>query len=180
MRLMLALPRTAQMLEQVRLLAMLRLADGWSQQEVAQFLGVSVRTVRRWRRRFRREGEAGLAPKPGRGRPPKLSDAQAEQVLSWVERSPCEFGFATERWTAPRLGCVIEQSFGVHLNHRYLNDWLRRRGVTPQMPQRQPRERDQALIDAWVARQWPRIKKRPATCGRPSVLRTKPGSCWRP
>ena len=52
-------------------------------------------------------------------------------------------------------------------------------GITPQMPQRQPRERDQALIDAWVRRDWPRVKKRRGICTQPLVLRTKAGSCWR-
>lgn len=176
---MLTLPRTAQILEQVRLLALLRIAEGWSQQDVAAFLGVSVRSVRRWRRAARLHGEAGLAPKPGRGRPPKLDDGQARQVLSWLDRSACEFGFATERWTAPRVALLVERTLDARLHPRYLNDWLRRRGVTPQTPQRQPRERDEALIDGWMRYQWPRVKKRRATCRRRSVLPTNPASCWR-
>ena len=52
---MTVLPWTAQVSEQVRLLAMLRLADGWSQQDVADFLGISRRSVRRWQRSFRDE-----------------------------------------------------------------------------------------------------------------------------
>lgn len=177
---MLILPRTAPVLEQVRLLAILRLADGWTRQEVAEFLDISTRTVGRWRQRFRREGEAGLACPPGRGRPPKLDAVQARQVLGWLDRSACDFGFTTERWTAPRVASLIEQNFALRFNARYLNDWLRRHGMTPQMPQRQPRERNQALIDAWVEHQWPRIKKRPATCTQPLDLLTKAGSCSLP
>jgi transposase len=162
------LPWTAPVAEQVRILALLRLSEGWTRQEVAQFLGVHPRTLRRWQSRLRREGEAGLSDRPRSGRPPKLSAAQAEQVLGWVEgRSPRDFGFVTERWTAPRLAAVIEREFDVRLHRRYLNEWLRRHGVTPQVPQRQPRERDPLLIEAWVRHQWPRIKKKPATCTRP-------------
>jgi transposase len=161
------------------LLAVLRLAEGWSQQEVAEFLGVTTRSVRRWWHEFRRCGQAGLAAKPGRGRPPKLDELQAREILSWLDRSPREFGFVTERWTAPRLASLIGQNFGVRLNARYLSDWVRRHGVTPQMPERQPRERNQRLIDAWVGHQWPCIKKRRVTCTRPSVLPTRVDSCWR-
>jgi transposase len=75
------LPWTAPVTEQVRMLAVLRLADGWTQEEVGQFLGVHPRTVRRWRSRLRREGESGLCDRPRSGRPPKLPAAQAEQVL---------------------------------------------------------------------------------------------------
>jgi len=176
---MITLPRTAHVLEQVRLLAMFRLAEGWTQQEVAEFLDISTRSVRRWRRRFRDEGEAGLAPQPGRGRPTKLTAGQVEQILAWLDRSACAFGFPTERWTAPRVALLVAQTFDVHLHPRYLSDWLRRHGVTPQMPQRQPRERDEALIEAWVAHQWPRIKKRSATCTERSALPTRAASCSR-
>jgi transposase len=176
---MTTLPWTAQAQasEQLRLLAMFRVADGWSQQFVADFLGVSRRTVVRWRGRFRREGEAGLLPRSRPGRPPKLSDRQAEQVLSWIEHSACDFGFDNEWWIAPRLAWLIEQRLGVRMNPRYLNDWLARRGITPQMPQHQPRERNEQLINAWMRHQWPRIKKRREACTEPLFLRTKAGSC---
>ena len=166
--------------EQVRLLAVLRLDDGWSRQDVCDFFDISMRSVKRWcKDRRDAGGDAGLLTRPRSGRPPKLGDAQAQQVLGWLGRSACDFGFATDRWTAPRVAAVIDERLGVRFNARYLNDWLGRRGVTPQMPQRRPRERDEALIDAWVRRDWPRVKKRRVTCTRPLVLRTKAGSCWR-
>lgn len=177
---MMTLPRTANASEQVRLLAMLRLDEGWSRQDVCEFLGVSGRSLRRWRKQMRDgDGDVGLLDKPRCGRPAKLDDVQAAQVLSWLGRSACDFGFATERWTAPRVSALIEQHLGVRFNARYLNDWLGRRGITPQMPQRQPRERDQGSIDAWVRRDWPRVKKKRVTCTRPLVLRTKAGFCSR-
>jgi hypothetical protein len=39
--------------------------------------------------------------------------------------------------------------------------WLLRHplGFTPQRPVRQATERDQAAIDQWVARDWPRIRQ---------------------
>lgn len=154
---------------QIRLLAMLGLADGWSQQDIAEVLGVSPRSVRRWRRRFCEEGEAGLLTRPRSGRPPKLNVEQVRQVLSWLDRSACDFGYATDRWTAPRLAALISEHFGVRLCAGYLNDWLRRHGVTPQMPQRQPRERSETLIQGWMRHRWPRIKKRLVTCMQPSV-----------
>ena len=176
---MLPQPWTASTWEQMRLLAMLRLADGWSQQEVADFIGVSTRSIRRWQRSVRDNPDSGLLKKPRSGRPPKLDLEQTGQVLSWMDRSACEFGFATDRWTAPRVASVIEQRSGVCFSAGYLNDWLRRRGVTPQMPQRQPRERDEEGIHAWVRQQWPRIKKRPAIFTEPLVLQMKVDSCWR-
>lgn len=152
--------RPSETTEYLRRLAVIRVMEGESPETVADLLGVSERSVWRWLKRWRSEGEVGLALHPGRGRPSKLTEAQTQQILDWVEQSPTDFGFTTERWTAPRLAWLIEKSFGVHLNARYLNDWARRHGITPQMPQRQARERDEKLIAGWVAHQWPRLKKR--------------------
>lgn len=175
---MMLLPWTACTSEQVRRLALLRRAEGWSQRDVAEFVGVRVRTVRRW------ESSAGENPgllfKPRSGRPPKLDAEQAGQVLAWLDRDAGEFGFPTERWTAPRVRELIERTWGIRYNPRYLNDWLRHHGVTPQMPQKQPRERDEGLIESWVRHQWPRIKKRPANFTGSLVLQTKAASCSRP
>jgi transposase len=153
-------PRKASPAEQLRRLAVALARDGDPPELVAGLLQVSERSVWRWLSAWRADGDAGLATKPGQGRPPKLKESQAREVLGWVERSPCEFGFATDRWTAPRVAAVIERWYGVRMNHRYLNDWLGRRGITPQVPERRPRERDEGAIGGWLASQWPAIKKR--------------------
>lgn len=152
-------PRTAASLEFVRRLAIDCLNAGAAPVEVADLLRVSERSVWRWLAAARADPAAGLNAKPGRGRPPKLSATQAGEVLGWFERSPCDFGFPTERWTAPRVAAQIARRFGVSMNPRCLNDWLRRHRITPQIPETRPRERDPVRLRAWLAQRWPRIKK---------------------
>lgn len=151
--------RSAQELERIRRLAVKRVKQGRLQKDVAEFLEVDPRTVRRWVKADRDRGAAGLAAKPHPGAKPKLNVDQERQVLSWLERSPVEFGFPTELWTAPRVTRLIRERLKVQFNHRSINAWLTKRGITPQKPQRVPRERDQAKIDQWLKRDWPRIKK---------------------
>jgi transposase len=152
---------SAEELERRRRLAIARLVDGYSPQEVADFLEVHVHSVYRWLDSYLRRGETGLARQPMPGRPPKLTARQSAAVLRWLGHTPQEFGFATSRWTAPRLAWVIDQRFGVSLHPRYLNAWLSQRGISPQIPARVARERDPAAIAHWVRYQWPRIKKSP-------------------
>jgi transposase len=147
-------------LEYRRRLAIQRITDGYSTQEVADFLGVDPSTVRRWSAAFRGRGEAGLVAKPVAGRPSKLSLTQEKIALRWLTESPTHHGFETELWTAARLGLLIREEFGVGLNPRYLSTWLWERGFTPQKPERVPRERDPEAIAAWLESDWPRIKKR--------------------
>jgi transposase len=153
-------PGSADELEYRRRLAVQRVADGYSTQEVADFLGVDTSTVRRWLAAFRDRGEDGLAVKPVSGRPGKLSPTQEKIALRWLTESPTHHGFETELWTAARLGRLIREEFGVGLNPRYLSTWLRERGYTPQKPERVPRERDPKAIAAWLGSDWPRIKKK--------------------
>jgi transposase len=110
---------------------------------------------------FQARGSAGLEARPVSGRPGKLTSTQEKIALRWLTESPMHHGFETELWTAARLAQLIREEFGVGLNPRYLSTWLRERGLTPQKPERVPRERDPEAIAAWLEADWPRIKKKP-------------------
>jgi transposase len=148
-------------LEHRRLLAVQRVLEGYDVEEVAEFLGVAPRSVRRWVAAYRQSSEVGLVARPAAGRPPKLTHAQEEVIRRWLADKATEHGFPTDLWTGPRLAHMIRQEFDVDLNPKYLTVWLRNRGFTPQMPHRVPRQRDPVAIAAWLASDWPRIKKRP-------------------
>jgi transposase len=148
-------------LERRRFLAVQRVLEGYSTQEVAEFLGVDPRSVRRWLAAYRQDRRRGLRSRPTPGRPPKLTTTQEKIVRRWLADKPTEHGFATDLWTGPRLATSIHQEFGIRLHPRYLSAWLRDRGFTPQKPRRVPRQRDPGAIAAWLEVQWPRIKKKP-------------------
>jgi transposase len=145
-------------LEYRRLLAVQRVADGYSPQEVAEFLGVDPRSVRRWLAASRSGGD-GLLARPIPGRAPKLTTTQEKIVLRWLSDLPTEYGFPTHLWSAPRLAQLIEQAFDTRFHPNYLSTWLRQRGYTPQKPRRVPRERDDKAIARWLAEDWPRIQR---------------------
>jgi transposase len=139
-----------------RCLGIQRVADGYSTQEVADFLGVDPSTVRRWLAADRRSGTDG----PGPGRPTKLTSTQQKVALRWLSEPPTEHGFPTDLWSASRLALLIEEVFAVRFNPNYLSTWLRQRGYTPQKPRRVHRERDDKAITRWLDRDWPRIKQK--------------------
>src|SRR5262245_38826484 len=147
-------------LERRRLTAIQRLLEGHPPEDVADILGVTRKSLRRWLAAFQRDGPGAVAAKPAQGRPPKLSSTQEKIILRWLNESPVQFGFSTDLWTGRRLSQLIEEEFGVRLDFRYLSDWLRQRGITPQKPQRVPRERDPERIAKWIEADWPRIKKK--------------------
>lgn len=162
-------------LERRRRLALRRLRQGHSTSEVAAFLEVDPRSVRRWAAVHAESGSRGLAARAAAGRPCKLDYTQEKVVHRWLACRPQEFGFATDLWTTRRLAALIRDAFGVDFNTRYLCDWLGRRGYTPQKPQRVPRERDERRIRGWRRRDWPRIQKKCATSAEAWFSSTKAG-----
>jgi hypothetical protein len=76
-------------------------------------------------------------------------------------------GFPTERWTLTRVAHVVQQRFGVHYHPHYLAEPLHRLGFTPQRPPTQAKERDDALVEAWVRHDWEAVKKGLVEAGQP-------------
>lgn len=168
-------PGTAAELERRRYLAVRRLQDGYTAQEVADFLGVHLRTVRSWAAAYARDPLTGLTAKPPPGRPCKLTASRERTVLTWFLKSPKSFGFPTDLWTARRVAQVIACKWGVAFNPRYLDHWLAARGITPQKPQRVPREADRAAIDQWRAADWVRLQNGRDASGPPLRSSTNAG-----
>jgi transposase len=158
-----------------RRLAIQRLLEGASVQEVAEFLEVEPRSVQRWWRVFSQAGWDGLAAGGKGGRPPKLTPTQEKIVVRWLQDAPTDFGFDTELWTCRRLAQLIREEWGIDLHPRYLPRWLRERGFTPQKPERIPRERQSEVIANWLARDWPGIKKKRCSRRRTSFSSMKAG-----
>jgi transposase len=169
-------------LQRRRHLAVQRIAEGYSAEEVADFLDVTVRSVWRWLAAFRRYGDDGLAAWPGLGpgRPPKLTSTQEKIVLRWLSDSPTEYGFTTDLWSCPRLAQLVEQEFGVQFHPHYLSVWLRQRGCTPQKPRRVPREQNDEAIARWLAEDWPRIKRKARRRGACLLLLDESGLLMAP
>jgi transposase len=152
-------PGTPSELEHRRRLAVPRVLEGYSTEEVADFLGVDGSTVRRGVAAFRDQGDQGLVACPVPGRPRKLTATQEKIARRWLTESPLKLGFATARWTGPRLADLIQQELGIEFPPQDLNAGMRGRGFTPQKPPRVPRGRDPEALAKGLATQGPRIKK---------------------
>ncbi|MFD3537289.1 winged helix-turn-helix domain-containing protein [Streptomyces sp. NPDC058664] len=157
--------------ERVRLQAVERFEGGQKNREIAAALRVSERFVERWRRQWRERGEAGALSKGSPGRP-RLSDAQ----IARLERGPLAHGWADQRWTLARIKTLIGRLFRV--SYAVEGTWLllKRHGWSWQQPARRAIERDDAVVEVWKKKTWPRVRapRRPVTAG--SSSRTKPDS----
>lgn len=126
---------------------------------IARALGVSRQSVSRWQQTLERDGRAGLTRRPHTGRPPKLRPVQWQRLTRLLARGATAAGFDTERWTLRRIAAVAEQQLHVRYHFRSFSRVLRAHGWSPQRPATRALERNEALIDAWLKRDWPRIKR---------------------
>lgn len=137
-------------------------ARGKRQVDVVAELGVSAQTASRWHRDWLAGGRAALAGAGRAGRKRWLSDGQLAEVEAALADGPKAHGYPTDMWTLARVAEVIERTTGVRYSQTQTWTILRERlGWTRQRPARRAVERNDEAIAAWVAKDWPRIKKAP-------------------
>jgi transposase len=139
------------------------------QAQIARDLGVREAAVSQWKKKLDQGGSAALQPRQAGGRPAKLDQAAKQTLVSKLEAGAVAAGFSTEQWTQARVKQVIEQEFGVVYHRKYVSRLLHKLGWSVQKPDSRALERDEALIQAWLRRDWPRIKKSAATRRRNRV-----------
>lgn len=148
-------------LERRRARAIDLLDNGYGPIEVAQMVGVTRRSVRRWNAAYRHQGARGIRAKPAPGRPPKLNAAARKRLERVLLKGARAAGFPTDLWTCPRVARLIRTHFGISYHVDHVGRLLRWLDWSPQRPERRALERDEEAIRRWVKHDWPRIKKKP-------------------
>jgi transposase len=146
-------------LEVRRRLAVRMLSQGVSPSEVAELVGANLSSVKRWKAAWQKGGDAALAAKPHPGRPPRLTTAQKRQLERILLRGPRAAGLGSDLWTCRRVAETIRRTFGVSYHVDHVWRILQSLGWSCQKPELRARERDEAAIERWRTRDWPRIKK---------------------
>jgi transposase len=151
------------------------LDEGLSKAEAGRRVGAHRNSVALWVKAHAAGGEQALAVRPP-GPAPRLTPARRDQLVGWLLEGARAQGFSTDLWTLPRVAALIRRRWGVPLHPDHLSRLLRAWGLSWQKPRHRPRERDQAAVDRWLARDWPRIKKKPAASGPTWSSSTRPAT----
>lgn len=134
--------------------------QGLKNAEVARQVGVSVSSVKAWKRAMCDGGTAALAAKTHPGPKPKLSDEQKVRLAEIMRAGAVAAGFSNELWTTRRVREIVRREFGVEHNADHLGRILHDLDFSPQKPQVRATQRDEEAIEAWRTDDWPRIKTR--------------------
>lgn len=168
---------SAQLIEARRHQALRLLDEGYTLNEVGRMVGSAASSVMRWRDARERHGDEGLRVRFSPGRPATLTEAQRQRLVKRLLKGALANGFATELWTTPRVAAVIEKYFQVHFHRSHVARLLHDLGFSCQKPERRALERDEARIEQWKRRDWPRVKKTLRGWVPTSSLSTSRASC---
>jgi len=149
---------TTKQLAQRRQRALHLLRDGQTPTQVAQHVGATAQSVRRWRRELRQPKRKRRRPAPP-GRPSRLSAYQLRRLVSALKRGAYAYGYAEDYWTLDRIAHLIWELFHVRYHPSGVWHVLQRVEWSCQKPQRRGLQRDDEAVAQWKRYVWPQIKK---------------------
>ena len=136
--------------------------DGHSGPEIARVLSVHRANVSLWLRHWQDTGLDGLLEGHRAGRPAGLAASQRERLSAIVRAGSLDYGFRSGVWSAPMIGEVIRQEFGVRYHLGHVRKLLTRLGFAVPRPKKLLARADPQAQERWTRYTYPRLNKMPA------------------
>lgn len=147
---------TSKQLQKRRREAQRLLEKGCTVEQAAKRVGVTARSIYRWRQEEKRQKKKkGASP----GKPAFLSAAQIKRLEKELLRGAYAHGYSEDYWTLDRIGHVIWELFKVRYTTSGVWRLLDRMSWSCQKVQRLAIQRKDEAIANWMHYVWPRIKK---------------------
>ena len=142
---------------------LLLIQEGEKFSTIARQLNICCRTVYDWFKKFVVRRFSWLLGKhyKGRGRKPRLNDAQKEELYDVVVEGPEACGYDRGIWNSAMIVIEIEKRFGVTYSPRYVCSLLKGIGLSYQkakfIPGNTEDEEWQRKRQEWEEKTWPEI-----------------------
>ena len=135
--------------------------QGWTQQQIADALGVTQGSVSKWLIRAQTHGLSALRRNKASGPRARLTTQQRAQLAALLPQGAEAFGFRGAVWTRGRVAALIKRTFGVSYHVSHVGRILKALRFSRQQPIRRARQRKEQAIQAWREHDAPALKKKP-------------------
>lgn len=132
---------------------------GWKQVRIARALGLTEGWVSRTLRKYKQNGEAGLAWRKPHGPACRLTGEQLKELVQELNKGAQNHGFTGEVWTRARVKAVIEKLFGVSYDPTQVGRILKKAGWSLQKPTKKARQQNAQKVQQWKQQELPELKK---------------------
>lgn len=95
------------------------------EQEISEKMGLDIRGIRKWIRRYQEYGISGLYNKKGAGAKPKINSRELEKI---VRRNPKSFGIAATSWVSVLICVALFITCGVIVTPKTVRNHLYKLG----------------------------------------------------
>jgi transposase len=114
--------------------AVLMAARGRQHRQIAEDVGISVRTLQRWLHAYQAGGLEGLTIQWAAGRSPCIPVALVPTILAWVKQGPGGCGLDRANWTYTELATYLYHRHGIAVSESTMRLFCRKHGVRPYRP----------------------------------------------
>jgi transposase len=133
---------------------------GWTQQRIAEALGVTKGAVSQWLKKAAAGGVETLRHRKRSGAPSRLTSSQKSELPELLSKGAESHGFRGELWTCKRVAAVIRGHYGVSYHPSHVSRILRSLEWSLQKPKRRAKQRKEDEIREWLEEKWPEIRKK--------------------
>lgn len=137
--------------------------QGIRQCHAARLFGVCAFSVSKWVRKYKSEGESGLATK-AIGAPATGGRLRHERWLEFqkliMTKIPGELGLPFTMWDRKAIRELLATRFNVSLCLTAISALLKKMGFSPQRPMYSAIQRNDAKVQKWLNEYYPSIKKK--------------------
>jgi len=148
-------------LEALRIRAVGRVQDGESPEVVGKALGLNRTTIYDWLAKYRSGGYHALKSRPTPGAKPKLDGKKLKWLFDTItQKNPRQMRFEFALWTREMVQELIWKKYKIKLSLKSIGNLLAQLGLTCQKPLYKAIQQDESLVQTWLKKVFPKIKKR--------------------
>src|SRR5437660_3149889 len=103
--------------------------EGQTIPQIAEAMGLTEKTVRKWWKRFEQQGLAGLEDAPRPGAPSRYTAENKARVLEAALTRPSDLGLQFTCWTFERLATYVHEQLGIHMKKTRIFEILQEEGL---------------------------------------------------